>query len=452
MLFVMMMLWSVTLVLLIADPRRPSIRWLGCVSFTGGAGALSAVLGDTILPGMAAGTVTHDALQRLETISSLVQYYGLPYSYFMFAVQYNAGSRLYAGRGLLTWLLLLPPAFTLLLVHPLYPVPFPIASLWAIPYVAAGSWIVFTKKEAAPALRRTHQATAWAIVPTVVLCTAFNYGFPLLGVYGMWRYNAWVITLAFVMFVVCIFRFGFLGIQFLFERRRLDNAFRAVMSGSSILNHAIKNDLGKMNLFADKLLAAALQAGNAEMERDVRVLQSSARHIQEMIHRVHQQTQEIVLQRGPVDLAQVTEELLQGMEPMLARYRLKTAYRVRPVIDGDSAHIAETVTNIVTNAIETMPQGGELDIRLFETRRSYYLRIKDSGPGMSKENLKRVLEPFYTTKSKMNFGLGLAYCYKVMQVHGGNLELESTPGEGTFVYLSFPKPKARGGEGGLPWN
>ncbi|MDQ0915838.1 ATP-binding protein [Paenibacillus sp. V4I5] len=59
---------------------------------------------------------------------------------------------------------------------------------------------------------------------------------------------------------------------------------------------------------------------------------------------------------------------------------------------------------------------------------------------MEKSVLKQVLEPFYTTKSgsHSNFGLGLAYCYSVMKKHGGALELSSSPGKGTSVFLTFP--------------
>lgn len=444
MLFVLIMLWTVTVVLLVADPKRPSIRWLSFVAFTGGAGALAAVLGDTVVPTLPDGSLAR-TLRIAGTVCSLTQYYGLPYTYLGFAIHYNPDSRLHAWRKPLIPLLLVPAALTVIFFRPLYPVPYGVAALWALPYIALGSWLIAVKKEPVPALKRTHRMTAWSIVPTVILCTIMNYGFPLLGRYEMWRHNTWIIAAAFLMFVVSIFRFGFLGIQFLIERKRLDNAFRAVTSGTAILNHAIKNDLGKMNLFADKLLGEAQEAGREEMARDIRILQSSARHIQEMIQRVHQQTQTIVLRREPVELAGLTEQLLAGMAPLFTNksIRLRASYRVRPTIDADPAHIAETITNVVNNAVEAMPQGGELNVRVFETKRSYYVRIKDMGPGIPKENLKRVLEPFFTTKSHMNFGLGLAYCYKVMQTHGGTLEIESAPGQGTAVYLNFPKKKER---------
>ena len=71
------------------------------------------------------------------------------------------------------------------------------------------------------------------------------------------------------------------------------------------------------------------------------------------------------------------------------------------------------------------------------------VEFRDSGIGMEKKHLKKVMEPFYTTKgSRNNFGLGLAYCYNMMNKHQGSIELKSEPGRGTTVFLYFPKPKS----------
>jgi signal transduction histidine kinase len=69
------------------------------------------------------------------------------------------------------------------------------------------------------------------------------------------------------------------------------------------------------------------------------------------------------------------------------------------------------------------------------------LEIKDTGAGIDKKNLRRVLDPFFTTKgsSGHNFGLGLAYSYNVMKRHGGSLQLSSELGKGTTIYLFFAK-------------
>ncbi|MNC25549.1 Sporulation kinase A [compost metagenome] len=110
-------------------------------------------------------------------------------------------------------------------------------------------------------------------------------------------------------------------------------------------------------------------------------------------------------------------------------------------LTADRAQLVETVQNLVNNALEAMPQGGELLVRAYETPKWVVAEVQDTGNGISREELKRVLEPFYTTKaaSNRNFGLGLSYCYHVMKLHKGNLHLESTPGKGTTATIHFPK-------------
>jgi signal transduction histidine kinase len=70
------------------------------------------------------------------------------------------------------------------------------------------------------------------------------------------------------------------------------------------------------------------------------------------------------------------------------------------------------------------------------------IAVSDTGVGIAKENLPHVLDPFFSTKKTgQNFGLGLSYCYNAMQKHQGSLEIYSVPGEGTTIYLYFPRKR-----------
>ena len=85
---------------------------------------------------------------------------------------------------------------------------------------------------------------------------------------------------------------------------------------------------------------------------------------------------------------------------------------------------------------------GEIRIETTIIKSYILISVNDNGTGISKENLSFVFDPFFTTKRKtMNFGLGLTYCYNVMQLHKGTLEIESREGKGTTVMLKFPKYK-----------
>ena len=118
-------------------------------------------------------------------------------------------------------------------------------------------------------------------------------------------------------------------------------------------------------------------------------------------------------------------------------------------IHGDSERILEMIENLVSNAIDAMPSGGELFIGtgtasvkgvLYAT-----ITIGDTGEGIRAEDLPRIFEPFFTTKvSPKGVGLGLPIVKKFMEDHGGFIEVKSRFGQGTTFVLFFPYPGAVG--------
>jgi signal transduction histidine kinase len=112
-----------------------------------------------------------------------------------------------------------------------------------------------------------------------------------------------------------------------------------------------------------------------------------------------------------------------------------------PFVLGDETAISQVLVNIVVNAFHAMPNGGLCHVGA-EARHAngthwLVVSVKDTGIGIKKEDLARVLEPFYTTKSS-GTGLGLAIAYRIMDDHGGTIQVSSTPGIGTTTVLTFP--------------
>lgn len=446
MLFVLFALWIIALGLVMVDPRSSTMRWMSAIAFTGGFGALAAVLSETFIPYIQQ-TVPNPSisglLYRIMEICSLISYYGLPYSFAMLALKYNAAWQKPAIR---TWVpigMLLPP-IACLLFTPGYteemPITFPIVTLWAVPYIFIGAVLIVMKTDRLPAMRRTHLFTCLALLPPILCVGVLNYIMPSFGFYRMWVYHVWILAFVVPFFVFTFFKYGFLGMRLLIERRKLDSTLRAITSGTAILNHAIKNDVGKMRLFLEKMKQHAEETNQSELIQDIEVVMGASQHIRDMISRVHEQTQELPLRISAVHLGDLLEEALLPLRPYLAKIAVHSNISEGSTLQLDRIQIAETLTNVLMNAIEAMPHGGELIIRTLQAKKNIVLEIKDSGSGMEKDVLKQVLEPFYTTKSgsHSNFGLGLAYCYSVMKKHGGTLELSSSPGKGTSVFLTFP--------------
>jgi two-component system, NtrC family, sensor kinase len=119
-------------------------------------------------------------------------------------------------------------------------------------------------------------------------------------------------------------------------------------------------------------------------------------------------------------------------------------------IRGDVNHLQQCFLNLIFNAIEAMPDGGSLTITtgLDEKNRSASVVIRDTGSGIDKTIIDRIFDPFYTTKSEgKGTGLGLSIVYGIVKGHKGQINIESEPGKGSAVTVTFPVVQSSGGSG-----
>jgi PAS domain S-box-containing protein len=109
-----------------------------------------------------------------------------------------------------------------------------------------------------------------------------------------------------------------------------------------------------------------------------------------------------------------------------------------PCIAGIASDLRDTVTNMIFNAIDAMPNGGTIAIRSLMREHHVLIRISDTGIGMTEEVRKRIFEPFFTTKAFSNTGLGLSMAYGIVKRLGGEIDVESHLGKGTTFTLALP--------------
>nr|MBP6643551.1 sensor histidine kinase [Flavobacteriales bacterium] len=115
--------------------------------------------------------------------------------------------------------------------------------------------------------------------------------------------------------------------------------------------------------------------------------------------------------------------------------------RTPPMLRIDQVQFAQVVSNLVLNAAAAMPRGGTIAIASDHTPTAVTITIADTGTGIDAEHLKKIFQPFFTTKpTGEGTGLGLAVVHGMIKGHGGNVSVESTVGKGTTFTLSFPVP------------
>jgi signal transduction histidine kinase len=137
-------------------------------------------------------------------------------------------------------------------------------------------------------------------------------------------------------------------------------------------------------------------------------------------------------------LAEASFRLL-GSSRDTARVRFSLACRPeRIVVDADQEQLERVFLNLFANAVDAMPQGGELSVSAEEEQGQVLVRIADTGRGMPPETAEKIFEPFFSTKER-GTGLGLAIVFSIVQKHRGEIRVESAEGRGTTFALTLPK-------------
>ena len=108
----------------------------------------------------------------------------------------------------------------------------------------------------------------------------------------------------------------------------------------------------------------------------------------------------------------------------------KRACNPSPPIAGDESALREVLTNLIFNAVDAMPTGGNITLETATEGERVLLRVRDTGTGMTEEVRRRCLEPFFSTKGENGTGLGLSMVYGIIERHRGRIEVESAPGAG----------------------
>jgi len=234
---------------------------------------------------------------------------------------------------------------------------------------------------------------------------------------------------------------------------------------SATVAHELNNPIGSMLTYA-RLLERELAAGPGDAaEADLRLapetrdeLLSYARFLAQECSRCGSIVQNLLLfarrvdgaEMAPVDLAEVVERSL-----MLVRHHLEirdvTLVRDLPAGDwrvvADGGQIEQAVVALLVNASEAMNghggHGGEITVRLRQAEGEVEITVSDNGVGIPPEVLPRIFEPFFSTKqTESGAGLGLAVVYGIVQRHGGHVDVESEPGQGTTFRLHLPRRPA----------
>lgn len=204
--------------------------------------------------------------------------------------------------------------------------------------------------------------------------------------------------------------------------------------------HEVRNPLTGLQLYAMHMKTKlADRMSESELELADKIVET-IQHLSQTVEQIVNFARPLSLERREVDLNRVVTDLLHLLEPQLAGARVERCVELSP--NGMRARLDESalrsaLTNLFINAVQAMTDGGRLSVKTLRDRDGLRVEIADTGVGMTRDQITKVFEAFYTTKSK-GLGLGMPYAKKVIEEHGGEIGVESRPGEGTLVTVRLP--------------
>jgi two-component system NtrC family sensor kinase len=205
--------------------------------------------------------------------------------------------------------------------------------------------------------------------------------------------------------------------------------------------HEINNPLTGILTFAEDLVDNAQT--NDPLLPDYRVIRREAIRCREIVRQLLDFSRQDKPNLQPVDMNEVLSHTVKfvSKQAVFRNIIIETELRENlPAVTADPVQLEQVVLDLLVNACEAMPDGGKIVIAsaVFPRTREVEVTVRDNGPGISPEHLPQIFEPFFSTKGGKSMGIGLAVSWSIINQHGGRLEVDSKPGEGTAFRIFMP--------------
>jgi signal transduction histidine kinase len=207
--------------------------------------------------------------------------------------------------------------------------------------------------------------------------------------------------------------------------------------------HELNNPLTSVNGFVELVLEEL--PADSPHRSDLELVMREAQRARGVVRRLLDFSRPVENQRVRTDLNELIADVLALVRHLARTGGIQIELNLEeglPWVSVDPGHIKQVVLNLAHNAIQAMPHGGVLTISteiLQNESRWVVINVKDTGDGISPENLERIFEPFFTTRpAGSGTGLGLSVSYGIVNEHGGSIEVESAPGKGSCFTITLP--------------
>ncbi|MGH7794199.1 MAG: ATP-binding protein [Candidatus Binatia bacterium] len=226
----------------------------------------------------------------------------------------------------------------------------------------------------------------------------------------------------------------------------------AVGELTASMAHEFNNPLGIILGFAQGLLDGMSPAD--PNYQHVRIIAEEAKRCETLVHELLEFGRPKSADFIVMDVEQIIQRTMSLVQPHAAKNKVETAIRIAdplPQMYADPQQLQQILLNLSLNAVDAMPNGGTLTVgAAADASEGMIITVADTGIGIDAEVLPRIFQPFFTSKKRRGLGLGLPICDRIVKSHGGKIEVESRPGQGTTFTIHLPLIPPAAGETPAP--
>jgi signal transduction histidine kinase len=223
-----------------------------------------------------------------------------------------------------------------------------------------------------------------------------------------------------------------------------DEARRRLLADVS---HELRTPLTVMQGTLEGMLDGLYPVDEAHLAPVLEETRVLARLVEDLRTLSLSETGSLRLHREPTDLARLLDEVVAGHRAAADAARVSIELDAGldvPRLEVDPARIRQVIGNLIANALRFTPAGGRIAVTALRTDGGVRIAVRDTGAGMEPETLAHAFDRFYRSPSSPGSGLGLSIARNLVEAHGGRIEIESTPGQGTVVSFTLPAATAAG--------
>jgi two-component system nitrogen regulation sensor histidine kinase GlnL len=223
------------------------------------------------------------------------------------------------------------------------------------------------------------------------------------------------------------------------ERMRRMERFMGLGSLAAGLHHEINNPLSALLLHV-RLLEERLN-GNADEEiaETLGIIKTEVTRIVGVLQSFRDYASIDKLSRAPTDVVSLVQQTMELVRPQANQQQVRMDIEWNsstPRISADASRLGQVLLNLVLNALDEMPHGGKLGLRVDCSNHDIHIDVEDTGRGIPDNVRARIFDPYFTTKNHGS-GMGLAFCDKIVREHGGQIDV-MTGRSGTVFRVVLP--------------